>query len=464
MAGGRRAGRARARRRTISPTTASQARPRRGRLPGAGQGLGRRRRQGHADRARRRRGWPTPIAAARREAAAAFGDGTLYVERLIERPRHVEVQIFADAHGNVVHLFERECSVQRRHRRSIEESPSPALDAGAARAHGRGGGGGRARGRLPERRHVEFLLEGDGDDARFYFLEMNTRLQVEHPVTEAVTGVDLVRAQLRSPPASRCRGRRTTLSQRGHAIECRDLRRGSGARTSCRRPARCCSIASRRRRASASTPASSRATSVGGPLRPAARQADRHGRDARRRRSRAPSRRCARFPILGIRTNVPFLIALLEHPDVPPRRGPHRLHRRAPRRAHAGVAAASRSGRRGRHRLAAPHRVRRQRPGAGPERCECRRARPRSVGDAARVGTLTMADRTITLRDANGTEYRVAMADERISVNDVVLSVAQLDDAAMRFRRAESSEERGAPGPATPSHMPSARARRSGSS
>jgi 3-methylcrotonyl-CoA carboxylase alpha subunit len=161
------------------------------------------------------------IAAARREAQAAFGDGTLYVERLVERPRHVEIQVFADAHGHVVHLFERECSVQRRHQKIVEESPSPAItptvraamgDAAvaAARAVGYRNAG-----------TVEFLLEGEGDTARFYFLEMNTRLQVEHPVTEMVTGVDLVLAQLQVAGGGALPWTQEALTQRGHAIECR---------------------------------------------------------------------------------------------------------------------------------------------------------------------------------------------------------------------------------------------------
>jgi acetyl-CoA carboxylase biotin carboxylase subunit len=161
------------------------------------------------------------VSQARREAQAAFGDGTLYVERLVERPRHVEVQVFADTHGNAVHLFERECSVQRRHQKMIEETPSEALSpdlrarmgeaaVAAARAAGYRNAG-----------TVEFLLEGGGDRARFYFLEMNTRLQVEHPVTELVVGVDLVHAQLRVASGEPLPWTQASLSQRGHAIECR---------------------------------------------------------------------------------------------------------------------------------------------------------------------------------------------------------------------------------------------------
>jgi acetyl-CoA/propionyl-CoA carboxylase, biotin carboxylase, biotin carboxyl carrier protein len=161
------------------------------------------------------------IAAARREALGAFGDGRLYVERFIDRPRHIEIQIFGDAHGNVVHLFERECSLQRRHQKIVEESPSTALTpslrarmgeaaVAAARAAGYRSAG-----------TIEFLVEGQGDSSRFYFLEMNTRLQVEHPVTEAVTGVDLVHAQLTVAGGARLPWAQESLAQRGHAIECR---------------------------------------------------------------------------------------------------------------------------------------------------------------------------------------------------------------------------------------------------
>jgi acetyl/propionyl-CoA carboxylase alpha subunit len=161
------------------------------------------------------------IAAARREAQAAFGDGTLYVERLIERPRHIEIQIFADAHGHAVHLFERECSLQRRHQKIVEESPSIAV---TPKVRARMGDAAIAAARAVDYRNagtVEFLLEGRGDAATFYFLEMNTRLQVEHPVTEEVTGTDLVRAQLDVAAGLPLPWTEDQLAQRGHAIECR---------------------------------------------------------------------------------------------------------------------------------------------------------------------------------------------------------------------------------------------------
>ena len=160
------------------------------------------------------------IAAARREAASAFGDDTMLVERWITRPRHVEVQVFADAHGRAVHLGERECSLQRRHQKIVEESPSPLLDDAtrrsmtksaldASRACGYVGAG-----------TVEFVVSADRPE-EFFFMEMNTRLQVEHPVTEAVTGIDLVDWQLRVAAGEPLPLAQDEVRFAGHAVEAR---------------------------------------------------------------------------------------------------------------------------------------------------------------------------------------------------------------------------------------------------
>jgi len=157
------------------------------------------------------------IQAARREATAAFGNGELYVERLVSHPRHVEVQVFADDHGQIVHLFERDCSTQRRHQKVIEESPSLAL---SPSLRARMTDAAVAAARAADYRNagtIEFLVDGE----RFYFLEMNTRLQVEHPVTEQVTGLDLVRAQILVANGEPLPWTQAAISQRGHAIEAR---------------------------------------------------------------------------------------------------------------------------------------------------------------------------------------------------------------------------------------------------
>lgn len=163
---------------------------------------------------------PEALAAARRVAASAFGDDTLLLERLIERPRHIEVQVLADAHGRIVHLGERECTLQRRHQKVIEEAPSPLVDremrarlgaaacAAAASVDYRGAG------------TVEFLVPGDSPDECF-FIEMNTRLQVEHPVTELVTGIDLVEQQLRIAAGEPLAFAQGDVRFDGHAIEAR---------------------------------------------------------------------------------------------------------------------------------------------------------------------------------------------------------------------------------------------------
>jgi acetyl-CoA carboxylase biotin carboxylase subunit len=163
------------------------------------------------------------IQSARREAVAAFDDGTLFVERLVERPRHVEVQIFGDADGRIVHLFERECSVQRRHQKVIEETPSPALTPAVRERIVRAAIQAAAAVGYRNAGTVEFLFDdATGDEAgRFYFLEMNTRLQVEHAITELVCGVDLVHAQLLVAAGRPLPWQQEQISQRGHAIEAR---------------------------------------------------------------------------------------------------------------------------------------------------------------------------------------------------------------------------------------------------
>jgi acetyl-CoA carboxylase biotin carboxylase subunit len=162
-------------------------------------------------------GLAAAFASAQRRAQSAFGSGALFVERFLESPRHVEVQVFGDAGGRVVHLHERECSIQRRHQKLVEESPAPNLPAGLkARLTEAAVAGARAVGYV-NAGTMEFIVQGDA----FYFLEMNTRLQVEHPVTEEVTGLDLVQAQLCVASGEPLPWTQEQVAQRGASIECR---------------------------------------------------------------------------------------------------------------------------------------------------------------------------------------------------------------------------------------------------
>ena len=252
-------------------------------------------------------------AAAQREAEAAFGDGTLYVERLLERPRHVEVQIAGDRHGQVVHFGERDCSVQRRHQKAVEETPAPDLTpatrerlTSAATALARAAG-------YDSVGTVEFLVEGAGDDAHFYFLELNTRLQVEHPITELVTGADLVRTQIEIAGGRRDWAQPSERrTPRGHAIECRlsaedpaaDFRPQAGRLLAYREP----------------TGPGVRVDSGVGPGSDVPVHYDPllaklavwgETREVARRRALAALRR---YIVLGVRTNLSFLQRVLEHP------------------------------------------------------------------------------------------------------------------------------------------------------
>lgn len=158
------------------------------------------------------------VEAGMREAQSAFGDPSVYLEKYIEQPRHVEFQVLADNYGNAIHLFERECSIQRRHQKIVEESPSPALNNELRRRMGETALKVVEVSGYSNAGTVEMLLDKSG---KYYFLEVNARLQVEHPVTELVTGIDLVHAQIRIAAGEKLWLKQDNLSQRGHAIECR---------------------------------------------------------------------------------------------------------------------------------------------------------------------------------------------------------------------------------------------------
>ncbi|MEF2525184.1 MULTISPECIES: ATP-binding protein [Streptomyces] len=253
------------------------------------------------------------IAAARREARSSFGDDTLLVERWVDRPRHIEIQVMADAHGNVVHLGERECSLQRRHQKVIEEAPSvlltPQIRAAmgaaaveAARACGYVGAG-----------TVEFIVPG-GDPSSYYFMEMNTRLQVEHPVTELVTGLDLVELQLRVAAGGELGLTQDDVRLTGHAIEARvcaeDPARGflpSGGTV--------LALSEPSGRTVRTDSGLAAGVDVGSTYDPMLSKVIAYGPD-RAAALRVLRGALADTVILGVQTNAGFLRRLLAHPDV----------------------------------------------------------------------------------------------------------------------------------------------------
>ncbi|WP_101254698.1 acetyl/propionyl/methylcrotonyl-CoA carboxylase subunit alpha [Streptomyces barkulensis] len=258
------------------------------------------------------------IAAARREARGAFGDDTLLVERWIDRPRHIEIQVLADGHGTVVHLGERECSLQRRHQKIIEEAPSPLLDPAtraamgeaavrAARSCGYRGAG-----------TVEFIVPG-GDPAAHFFMEMNTRLQVEHPVTELITGLDLVEWQLRVAAGEPLAFGQEDVRLEGHAVEariCAETARATGEKVDFLPSAGTVHLLSEPSGEGLRTDSGlAQGTEVGTVYDPMLAKVIAHGPDRASALRRLRSA-LAETTVLGVDTNTAFLRALLAHPAV----------------------------------------------------------------------------------------------------------------------------------------------------
>ncbi|MUN39139.1 acetyl/propionyl/methylcrotonyl-CoA carboxylase subunit alpha [Actinomadura litoris] len=254
---------------------------------------------------------PEAIASARREARGSFGDDTLLVERFVENPRHIEIQVFADAHGDAVHLGERECSLQRRHQKIIEEAPSPLLDAAARDRMGAAAVAAAQSVGYVGAGTVEYIVSADRPD-EFFFMEMNTRLQVEHPVTELVTGLDLVELQLRVAAGHPLPLAQADVRLDGHAIEARvyaeDPSRGflpTGGRV----------LALAEPDAARVDSGLDPGTEIGGSYDPMLAKVVVHGAD-RAEALRRLDRALASYTLLGVQANVGFLRALLSHPSV----------------------------------------------------------------------------------------------------------------------------------------------------
>ncbi len=191
---------------------------RRDRLPRHDQGLRRRRRQGHAHRLEREGGRRTASTRPAPRPSRAFGDDRMFIEKFIVNPRHIEIQVLGDKHGNVVYLGERECSIQRRNQKVIEEAPSPLLDEKTRKAMGEQAVALAKAVGYDSAGTVEFVA---GQDRSFFFLEMNTRLQVEHPVTELITGIDLVEQMIRVAAGEKLAFKQSDIKLNGWAVESR---------------------------------------------------------------------------------------------------------------------------------------------------------------------------------------------------------------------------------------------------
>jgi acetyl-CoA carboxylase biotin carboxylase subunit len=254
---------------------------------------------------------PEELEAARREAIHAFGDGRLLLERYLAEAHHVEFQVFGDQHGNLLHLFERECSVQRRHQKIVEESPSPLLDAELRAEMGAAAVAAAKAAGYTNAGTVEFIV--DPATREFYFLEMNTRLQVEHPVTELVVGPDLVQWQMRVASGEPLPYHQDDLAQRGHAIECRIYAEdpANGFLPSTGRLLQYIEPQGPGIRVDAGVEAGSGVTHHYDPLL-AKLIVGSELRDAALRRMQAALRD---YVIHGVTTNIDFLQAVLAHPD-----------------------------------------------------------------------------------------------------------------------------------------------------
>ncbi|SUA73526.1 Acetyl-/propionyl-coenzyme A carboxylase alpha chain [Nocardia otitidiscaviarum] len=256
---------------------------------------------------------PAALVSARREAGAAFGDDTLFLERFVTRPRHIEVQILADQYGHILHLGERECSLQRRHQKVIEEAPSPLLDA-ATRA--RIGAAACATARSVDyvgAGTVEFIVSADKPD-EFFFMEMNTRLQVEHPVTEMVTGVDLVECQVRIAAGQKLFVNQDDITMTGHAIEARVYAEDPG-RDFLPTGGTVLALAEPEGQGVRVDSGLRVGTVVGSDYDPMLSKVIAHGGDRRAALARLDAA-LADTQVLGVRTNIDFLRFLLADPDV----------------------------------------------------------------------------------------------------------------------------------------------------